>query len=144
MARPLAPVSLHHPHVATAGIGLLFAALTLLASPWSYADALGHLARTGMADRPVLHLALIATLLASARLGGLVQGEARPRQRLSHCLRCFAGGALMAVGAVLVPGSNDSLLLDGAPRLQAHALLALPVMAGTIGLGLLLRRRFRL
>lgn len=140
----VAPVSLNHPHVATAGIGLLFGSLAILASPWSYADALSHLARTGMADRPLIHLALIATLLASARLGGLAQAQARPRQCLVHCLRCFAGGALMAVGAALVPGSNDSLLLESGPRLQAHALLALPVMACTIALGLLLRRRFRL
>ena len=134
--------SIRSPHAATVGIGLLFAALALLASPWSYADALAHLARTGMADRPALHLALIATLLGCARLGGL--GRPQPRQRLADCLCCFAGGAVMALGAALVPGSNDSLLLDGAPRLQAHALLALAAMAATIAVGLQVRRRFRL
>lgn len=90
----------------------------------------------------LLHLALIATLPGCARLGGL--GRKRPAQRLSDCLRCLAWGAVMGLGAALVPGSNDGLLLDGAPRLQAHALLALPVMAATIAVGLQVRRRFRL
>ena len=133
------------PHLATAVIGLLFGALAAIGVPWSYADALGHLARTGMAQQPALHLMLMAVLLASARLAGHVQGfPMQARQTVSGCLRCFAGGAVMTVGAALVPGSNDMLLLEGAPLLQLHALLALTVMAVTIACLLLMRRRFLL
>jgi hypothetical protein len=41
----------------------------------------------------------------------------------------------MATGAGFVPGSNDSLLLHGAPMLLPHALVALPLMAATIATG---------
>jgi toxin CptA len=132
------------PHAVTAAIGILFALLVLLGSPWSYADALIHLARTGMADQPVLNLALVATLLASARLGGRAAGlQMRRSQRPADCARAFAGGGLMATGALLVPGSNDSLLLHSAPMLSPNALVALPVMALTIAIGQLLRHRLR-
>lgn len=135
------PVALR-PHLATAAIGLLFAALALLGSPWSYADALAHLGRTGMADRPALNLALVATLIGSAWIAGRAGGaQMRPTQRPRHILRCFAGGAILATGALLVPGSNDGLLLHGAPMLQLHALIALPVMALTIAIGQALQRR---
>ncbi len=136
---------LRSPHVATAVIGILFALLSLIATPWSYADSLGVLARTGMAEQPGLHLGLVGILLASARLAGRADRKTLPsRPTLSHCIRCFLGGAIMTAGAMLVPGSNDMLLLQGAPMLHPHALLALPIMAGTIACILLMRHRFRL
>jgi uncharacterized membrane protein YedE/YeeE len=130
------------PHAATACIGLCFAALSLIGSPWNYSNALEHLARTGMADQPLVNLALIATLLGGAVLGGrLSRLSSPPQQRLTQCARCLAGGATMATGALLVPGSNDSLLLHAAPMLFPHALIALAAMASTIAAGRLAGRQ---
>lgn len=45
------------------------------------------------------------------------------------------GGAMMALGGVLIPGSNDGLILLGIPMLFPYALVAVSVMCATVGLG---------
>jgi hypothetical protein len=120
------------PHAATASIGLCFVALLLLAGPWAYTDVLADLAR-GMAPELPKRLALCAALLAGALVGGWWRGQqGQRRMYATQVLRCAAGGALMASGSLLIPGSNDGLLLIGLPLLWPYALAALAVMAATV------------
>jgi hypothetical protein len=124
------------PHVATASIDVCFVALLLLAGAWAFTDVLAGLAR-GMAPELPTRLALSAALLAGALVGGWWRGQlGRQRMNGTQVLRCAAGGALMASGSLLIPGSNDGLLLIGLPLLCPYAWAALAVMAATVALAL--------
>jgi toxin CptA len=123
------------PRGATSVIGIGFAILLLFAGPWTYPEVLATAAHDGMAPQVAQRAALFLALLAGAMLGGWSGGRvflAVPSP--AHCLRCLAGGATMAAGSLLVPGSNDGLLLLGLPLLQAYAVVALLVMCGTIAI----------
>jgi hypothetical protein len=54
----------------------------------------------------------------------------------------FAGGMLMGAGSVLVPGGNDSLILQGIPSGSPLAFLAYGIVLATIGVLLLTVPRF--
>lgn len=133
------------PHAATAAIGVAFALLMLLAGAWSYSDVLADLARGSPMDLGT-RLTLGAALLGGAVLGGALTGQLGHHPlRLRQVLRCAAGGALMGWGSVLIPGSNDSLVLLGLPLLWPHAWVGVAIMAATVALllqaGRLKRRR---
>jgi toxin CptA len=126
-------------HSATAAIGICFLVLLLLAGAWSYTDALAELAQ-GRAMALPHRLLLFLALMGGAVAGGCAAGRLRavapsPRQ----VARCAAGGALMAWGGLLVPGSNDGLILLGMPLLFAHAWAGFLAMAGAILAARLLR-----
>ena len=57
-------------------------------------------------------------------------------------LRCFLGGMLMGWGSLLIPGSNDGLILVGLPLLWTYAWVAVLVMCVTIWVAILAERRF--
>ena len=129
---------LWHPHRATLLIAVTFVTTLLCAGAWAYTDALAALARSMEAMLP-LRLAMAAALLGGAVAGGAIAGKLRrQRPHVSGLLRCGAGGALMGMGAMLVPGSNDGLILLGLPALLPHAWVAVAVMtlsiAAAIGL----------
>lgn len=123
---------LWHPHRATLLIAVTFVITLLSAGAWAYTDALAALARSMYAMLP-LRLAMAGALLGGAIAGGAVAGKLRcERPRASALLRCGAGGAVMGMGAMLVPGSNDGLILLGLPALLPHAWVAVAVMALSI------------
>lgn len=120
------------PHVATSIIGLAFVVLLLVAGPWSYNEALAD-AAAGRASMTGQRLLLFLSLFGGAMLGGWTAGKlsfVTPTR--ASVLRCLGGGALMGAGGVLVPGSNDGLILVGLPLLLPHALVALASMSLTI------------
>lgn len=120
------------PHAATSVIGASFVVTLLLAGPWAYTDVLADLARMQSSARMGpgwLPLLLLAALYVGALLGGLTAGRWRSAWPAAHqLLRCFAGGALMGWGSLLIPGSNDGLILIGIPMLRPYAWLALGSM----------------
>lgn len=123
------------PHAATVVIGVSFVLTLLLAGRWAYTDVLADLAQAMRASVPELALPalLLAVLYAGALAGGLTAGRWRATPpSAAQCLRCLAGGVLMAWGSLLIPGSNDGLVLIGVPLLQPHAWLALASMFGAI------------
>jgi hypothetical protein len=129
------------PHVATSIIGLAFVVLLLAAGPWSYTEALAQ-AAAGESMMTGQRLALFACLFGGAVAGGWTAGRLRlVPPTTTSVLRCLSGGALMGAGSVLIPGSNDGLLLVGLPLLQIHAWTALASMAATIFLALSVQRR---
>ena len=54
--------------------------------------------------------------------------------------RRLAGGTLMGIGASLIPGGNDRLVLVDFPLLNVHGILAYGAMAAAIILGLEMKR----
>jgi toxin CptA len=123
---------LRSPHGATTMIGVCFALLLLFAGPWSYPEVLADLARERLTAGTAQGVALFLILLAGAFLAGRMPRHGFEWPGRGQPLRCFAGGFIMALGASLVPGSNDSLLLLGVPMLWPFAILALLAMGVTI------------
>ena len=134
---------LWHPHRATLLIAITFVTTMLTVGLWAYTDALAALAHA-MDARLTLRLAMVLALLAGAIAGGWIAGTLRPqRPTLVAMLRCTAGGMLMGVGAMLVPGSNDGLIMIGLPLLQPYAWVAVFVMTMSIAASIIVARQFR-
>jgi toxin CptA len=135
------------PHAATIVIGISFVATLLLAGRWAYTDVLADLAAM-MAARlpqlPALPLLLLAALYAGALWGGATAGRWRPwRIAPAQALRCLAGGVLMGFGSLLIPGSNDGLILVGLPLLRPYAWAAFAAMVAAIALAMRLQRAWQ-
>lgn len=112
------------PHQATTVIGVTFVVMLLSVGAWAYTDLLAGLAR-GMASSVAARTLLALALLAGAVAGGWTAGRWRPvRPGARQLLRCLLGGALMGWGTLLIPGSNDGLILVGMPLLWPYAWLA--------------------
>lgn len=124
---------------ATTVIGVSFALLSLLSAPWSHTQLLSDVARTGRVPQPIEHLLLFLMLFVGAIVGGHARGRIRTMPGAgAPVARILSGSALMGAGSVLVPGSNDTLILTGLPFLAPQALLALLVMAATIAVAIAL------
>ncbi|QKG72568.1 YeeE/YedE thiosulfate transporter family protein [Erythrobacter mangrovi] len=126
---------LSHPHRATLMIAITFVSTTLTVGAWAYTDALAALARPmkGMDPQVVLRGVMALALLGGAIVGGRLARTFAPLPaRPGDVLRCLAGGALMGIGAQLVPGGNDGLIMQGLPFLQPHAWVAVSAMVLTI------------
>jgi toxin CptA len=121
------------PHAATGVIGVTFVVILLLVGAWAYTDVLAQLAR-GNTMRLGLGVLCLLALYVGALLGGWTAGRLRHTPPgFATVARCFAGGMLMAWGTLLIPGSNDGLILIGMPLLWPYAWLAFATMCVTIG-----------
>ena len=128
------------PHVATALIGITFLGMLLLAGAWAYTDVLAEAAR-GMATNIASRALLLVALTGGAVVGGVTAERFRSTPPTTALLvRCFAGGAMMGCGSLLIPGSNDGLILVGMPLLWPYAWLAFATMCVTIGTALVVAR----
>jgi uncharacterized membrane protein YedE/YeeE len=126
---------LWHPHRATLLIALTYFATLLAVGPWAYTDALADLARPmgAMDARIALRGTMVVALLAGAIAGGWLAGKLTwQRVTVPALARCVAGGALMGAGALLVPGSNDGLIMLGLPLLLPQAWVAVATMTATL------------
>ncbi len=129
------------PHRATMVIGLAFIVMMLTVGSWAYTDALASLAR-GMAENVPAKMLLFAALLVGALVGGWTAGRLRFAAPMrADMARCLIGGALMGAGSLLIPGSNDGLILIGLPLLQPYAWVALASMIIAIAIGMIIERR---
>lgn len=123
------------PRAATTVIGAAFVAMLLLVGgTWAYTDVLAEFAR-GMAGSLLARGLLLLALLLGAVAGGWTAGRLRSTPVTpAQLLRCFAGGVLMAWGSLLIPGSNDGLILVGMPLLWPYAWAAFATMCLVIAL----------
>lgn len=133
------------PHAATIVIGITFVVTLLTAGRWAYTDVLADAADA--MRRGDLHLNLPALLLlllfGGALLGGFTAGLWHPTPpSLRRLAACAAGGVLMGCGSLLIPGSNDGLILVGLPLLRPHAALALAAMVAAVAAALSAQRRW--
>ncbi|MEZ0244506.1 MAG: YeeE/YedE thiosulfate transporter family protein [Sphingomonas sp.] len=129
------------PHEATVVIGIAFVVMLITVGAWAYTDALADFAMGrigGLNPRMILLAGLFSGSILAGWIGGQIRHQA-PSLRVA--VRCLIGGALLGAGGVLVPGSNDGLLLLGIPLLQPHAWLAFGVMMTAIWVGLMATRR---
>jgi len=131
------------PHAATLVIGAAFAVLLVLAGTWAYTDVLAELAR-GMAQGVTTRVLLALGLLGGAIAGGWRAGRLRWQPPTPRALaRCLAGGVLMGWGSLLIPGSNDGLILVGMPLLRPYAWAAFATMCLVIAAASVVRSRLR-
>jgi len=134
---------LWHPHRATLLIAITFVSTLLTVGLWAYTDALAAIARA-MDARIGLRGAMVLALLGGAIIGGWFAGKLRWEMPTpAAVLRCLAGGALMGMGGMLVPGSNDGLIMVGLPLGQPHAWIAVLTMMLTIAAPIALARHVR-
>lgn len=145
-ARLLAPT--YPLAVAAALLGLAGGWLYALQGQWSYTgllrDSLLH--RWGASTTPppshaLLVMALVGGMAASAWQRGSLRWRRPSRAR--DWFRHAAGGALMGLGAAMVPGGNDTLLLGGLPAFTSTAALAYLSLLLGIASGLALLRLAR-
>lgn len=121
------------PH-ATILIGTAFVVILLLVDDaWTYTDALIRLSKRAGEGHELWRLALYLALLAGAVAGGISSGRfSNTRPSISRVTRSFLGGLIMAAGSLLIPGSNDGLLLFGLPMLWPYAWLAFASMCSVL------------
>ncbi len=130
------------PHAATVVIGVSFVITLLLAGRWAYTDVLADVARamdreTAAGVVTLLPVLLLLALYAGALIGGRTAGRWQSaRVSAVQLVRCFAGGVVMGWGSLLIPGSNDGLILIGIPLLYPYAWLAFASMFGSIALAM--------
>jgi uncharacterized membrane protein YedE/YeeE len=129
------------PHAATCVIGVTFVVILLLSGAWAYTDVLAELAR-GMASSLPARIGLLLALFAGAIIGGITAGRYRnTRVTMGQVVRCFMGGTLMGWGSLVIPGSNDGLILIGLPLLRPYAWVAFGTMCVVIASAILVSRR---
>lgn len=126
-------------------LGLSGGTLCLIAPIWSYTD----LARDLFTRRLVGPVDSLAVIAVTATVAGAIASAARRRRwryrRPTFGLvgRTILGGALMGMGASLIPGGNDALVLAAIPALSIGGTVAYLTMTATMVAGLFLVRRFR-
>lgn len=119
------------PHIAATISAVAFLIAFVTVGGWTYTQTLGELARGRTLDAMRESLLFVA-LMAGAVLGGWTAGL-RPRvPSAARIGRCLVGGGLMGIGASLIPGGNDGLVLVGMPLLWPYAWLAFASMCATI------------
>jgi len=127
-------------------LGLCGALLYAARPGWGYADAVQRgfggapMAMIDGAGGSWLALMTIAGSIGAALMAGRFR-RVWPTPRTTA--RSIAGGALMAFGAVRVPGGNDSLLLAGVPSGSASSMVAYATMTSTVALLLVGMRQIR-
>lgn len=134
------PLSVGVLIIAVANTGLL-----LMDRPWSFTAT--AICATGAVDvAPCAHPgtlwvitgAALVTMIVSAMLRG---SFCLRRIRLLSAIRRLGAGMMMGVGAALIPGGNDGLILFGIPSLSPHALPSWFGIVAGIWLALVLMRR---
>lgn len=124
------------PHEATVVIGIAFAIMFVAAGAWAYTDLLAELAM-GMPGDVAVRLLLLAGLFGGSLIAGSVSDEQIQQPvRIGDLSRTFTGGAAMGAGSLLIPGSNDGLILVGMPLLYPYAWVAIGTMCLTIAIAL--------
>jgi len=139
----LAPT--YHLSVASALLGLSGGLLYATQGAWSYTNYLRsevvHISGGTMA--PTLwHGVLVSGLLAGMAVSAIQRRSMKWHApgRLAAWLRNAGGGLLMGIGAAIIPGGNDTLLLNGLPTLTAAAVGTYGCMLLGIGATILVLR----
>ncbi len=132
------------PSLAVAAIGASNGLMALVIAAWPFSTLLTELAVAGHAGGAPLKVALALALVGGATLGSVTSGRFRLRwPGLGYAAEKLGAGALMGVGAYLVPGGNDALVLFGVPLLHPHALVAFGTMTAAITVAVLATRGLR-
>jgi len=108
-------------------IGLANGGLYLIYGAWGYTGTLHQTAEAALfgRDQPspqrwFLFAAMLLGMVLSTWQRGSLRVDWRPQFAWA---RNFVGGLLMGLGAALIPGGNDALVLYGIPSLSPHAMM---------------------
>lgn len=133
------------PASAAAVLGIAGGLLYTLQGTWTWTSLLDReagawIGRTmaPMAMQLLLVLALLAGMVLSSWQRG---GFALRRPRGAMLARVATGGALMGLGAAMLPGGNDTVVLVSLPTLAPSALAVYAAMLAGIATTLWLQRR---
>jgi hypothetical protein len=124
--RRLAASDVYRLSTAAMLIGISGGVLNVLLGSWTYTyylrTAIASAQRDATAPMPIL-AGLLAALLAGMVVSAVQRGSFEFRWGgTGGALKHLAGGALMGIGAALIPGGNDSIVLTGIPTLSGVAL----------------------
>lgn len=123
----------------------VFAALVFVINPnWTYEAWIGRMvAGQGFSKGLQIEFAVLA-LFTGAILSRTLKGQfvLKPPE-LSRMALCFCGGILMGLGAIFVPGGNDTLLLWTIPSFALHGLVAYVTMVLTVAVIALIGKQYR-
>jgi uncharacterized protein len=108
---------------------------------WSYGTLLERLAVLDHAMLEPIVLCSALALFAGAVIGARHRWQLHMPTTLASGRRFF-GGILLSIGALLVPGGNDTLLLWTIPGLASYGFIAFGAMLLTIAGGVLVERHF--
>lgn len=117
-------------------LGIAGALLFAAAPGWTLADAIRIAVPQGamaLMAGGLLGLIMFGVLCVGAVVSGLRRRSFVPRRpRLVPVLRSISGGTVMAMGASLIPGGNDSLLLAALPGATVGGLVAYLIMTAAV------------
>lgn len=143
--RQIAAAPAYRVSSAAALMGICAGLLYGLQGAWSYSTTLRRAIDAGYRHLPppsTLQWLLFAALFAGMLVSSLQRGSFTLRWRSDGSAGArLAGGFMMGVGASLVPGGNDSLILNGVPSLSGWALAAYAALFAGVVAGLWARRR---
>lgn len=127
-------------------IGVLGASITLITGPWHYTRIAVAVSATPSIE-VIDQIGPMAGLFAAVVAGSVFAGVRKGTFKLSaptflESLSCLAGGILMGLAILLVPGGNDGMVFSGIPSLSASTAVAYPAMCATIALMVWLPSRF--
>ena len=125
-------------------MGLAGGILFMLHGPWNYTGVLRKgvegLVVGGVTPAP-MPIALFAAVFTGMGLSTWHRGSFRLSRRVRPSWAMnLASGLLMGVGAVLVPGGNDALIIYSIPILSSHAVPAYFAMLGGIAFVIVIMR----
>jgi uncharacterized protein len=141
--RALAP----HYRVASAALvmGICAGLLYALHGGWSYTTTLRRAVEAGYRGLPgptQIQFLLFAAFLTGMVLSSLQRRSFRLRWKPTGSIAPrLAGGAMMGVGAAMVPGGNDTLILTGLPAFSGWSLAAYVAVLVGVGSGLAVLQR---
>jgi hypothetical protein len=127
-------------------LGFSGGVLYTLHDAWTYTNALKRQVQSLWLpiEQPVtINLLLFLALFGGMLLSAWQRGSLRLRwRRIQAWPRHLIGGTLMGVGAVLIPGGNDTLMLKSLPGFSPHAIPTFMALLCGIGVTLLFMRLF--
>jgi hypothetical protein len=102
---------------------------------WTYSQVVDSVASADWRGASWLANLAALSLFAGAIISSIWSGRwHRQNPRPARALRCLAGGLLMGVGAKLIPGGSDMLLLWAIPGLTLYGAVAYLIMLATLAL----------
>ena len=129
-------------------LGFTGAILFALAPGWTYADFVRRGVSFGsdvMATSGLAAISAAVAMVFGALCAGIVGRTYRQQAPdLTGVTRSVIGGVVMAVGIVLVPGGNDTVLLAELPLLTTSGVVGFAIMSATVTGLLWLQRRWSL
>lgn len=125
-------------------LGATGGALYVTAPSWSYPDLVHRSLPLAMRlENDVAALTVTATIVGAVAAAHRRKRWRTQRVSIGDAAKTIAGGFLMGLGAAVIPGGNDGLILAALPALSVGGLVAYLVMLATIMAALAVKHWFQ-